>query len=208
MRQQSKWETQPRRKGCHNLCGVDEAGRGPLAGPVVAAAVILPADFDPTGVDDSKKLTARRRDLLYDRIVLECNCYGVAAVCADEIDRINILQATFAAMRAAIAQLSIAPDLVLVDGNQLIPNLLLPQQAIVGGDGKVVAIACASIIAKVSRDRMMLDYHLQYPQYGFDRHKGYPTPEHRRMIERYGALDIHRKSFTLLPDSRNFDFAE
>jgi len=107
-----------------------------------------------------------------------------------------------------VAQLSVAPDLVLVDGNKPIPDLWLPQQTIVGGDGKVVAIACASIVAKVSRDRMMLDYHQQYPQYGFDRHKGYPTPEHRRMIERHGALDIHRKSFTLLANQQDLDLPD
>ncbi|MCX6831083.1 MAG: ribonuclease HII, partial [candidate division Zixibacteria bacterium] len=202
------WESQLRKRGCVNICGVDEAGRGPLAGPVVAAAVILRPGFDATGVDDSKQLTARQREEQFRRIVRECCSYGVGAVFPEEIDRINILQASFEAMRQAIAQLDLTPDFVLVDGNKAIPDLPLLQQAIIGGDGKVVVIACASIIAKVTRDRMMCEYHAQYPQYGFDRHKGYPTPEHRRMIERYGALDIHRKSFTLLPEQRELHFAD
>jgi len=208
MRRWSNWESQLRKRGCVNICGVDEAGRGPLAGPVVAAAVILPTGFDARGINDSKQLTARQRDEQFGRIVRQCCSYGVGAVFPEEIDRINILQASFEAMRQAIAQLDEAPDFVLVDGNKEIPGLSLPQQAIIGGDGKVVVIACASIIAKVTRDRMMCEYHAQYPQYGFDRHKGYPTPEHRRMIERYGALDIHRKSFTLLPEQREFDLAK
>jgi ribonuclease HII len=204
----SDWESQLRKRGCVNICGVDEVGRGPLAGPVVAAAVILPSDFDATGINDSKQLTAHQREKRFGRIVRECCSFGIGAVFPEEIDRINILQASFEAMRQAIALLSAPPDFVLVDGNKPIPDLSQPQQAIVGGDGKVVAIACASIIAKVTRDRMMCEYHAQYPQYGFDRHKGYPTPEHRRMIERYGALDIHRKSFTLLPEQREFDLAK
>ena len=204
----SNWESQLRKRGCVDICGVDEAGRGPLAGPVVAAAVILPFNFDATGIDDSKQLTARQREEQYERVVRECCAFGIGTVFPEEIDRINILQASFEAMRQAIAELDLAPDFVLVDGNKPIPDLSLSQKAIIGGDGKVVAIACASIIAKVTRDRMMCEYHEQYPQYGFDRHKGYPTPEHRRMIERYGVLDIHRKSFTLLPEQREFDLAE
>jgi ribonuclease HII len=206
MLERSDWEDRIRREGFANICGVDEAGRGPLAGPVVAAAVILPIDFDATGVDDSKKLAAHKRDTLYERIVRGCWAFGVAAIDSAEIDRINILQATYSAMRAAIAQLSISPDIILVDGNRTIPGIAIPQRAIVGGDGKVVAIACASIIAKVTRDRMMLEYHRQFPQYGFDRHKGYPTLQHRRNIERFGVLEIHRKSFTLLPDQQELGF--
>ncbi len=204
----SQIESKLRRQGHSIVCGVDEAGRGPLAGPVVAAAVILPDKFDPAGVDDSKKLSANQRENAFERIVRECRCYGAAAIESDEIDRINILQATFAAMRAAIAQLPTAPDFVLVDGNQTIPELSIPQQCIIGGDGKVLSIACASIIAKVTRDRLMLEYHRQFPQYGFDRHKGYPTPEHRRMIEQFGVLGIHRKSFTLLPEQQELHFAD
>ncbi len=204
----SNWESRLRKEGCTAICGVDEAGRGPLAGPVVAAAVILPPDFDRGGIDDSKRLTAGQREKQFARIIGECYVYGVGIVFPEEIDRINILQASFEAMRQAIAQLDMVPDFVLVDGDKAIPKLALPQQAIIGGDGKVVAIACASIIAKVTRDRMMCEYHLQYPQYGFDRHKGYPTPEHRRMIERYGAIDIHRKSFTLLPEQHELPFVE
>ena len=202
------FERELQARGVRCIAGVDEAGRGPLAGPVVAGAVILPSDFDARGIDDSKQLTARQREEQFGRIVRQCCSYGVGAVFPEEIDRINILQATFEAMRQAIAELDVMPDFVLVDGIKAIPDLSLPQQAIIGGDGKVVAVACASIIAKVTRDRMMCEYHAQYPQYGFDRHKGYPTPEHRRMIERYGVLDIHRKSFTLLPEQREFHFAD
>jgi ribonuclease HII len=204
----SNWETRLRRQGFTNVCGVDEVGRGPLAGPVVAAAVILPRRFCSVGIDDSKQLTAKQRETQYARITRECCSFGVGLVCPEEIDRINILQASFEAMRQAIAQLVSLPDFVLVDGNKAIPGLAIQQEPIIGGDGKVLSIACASIIAKVTRDRMMLDYHAQYPQYGFDRHKGYPTPEHRRMIEQFGVLEIHRKSFTLLPSQQELHFAD
>lgn len=206
-----KWlttESDLRRRGYRAVCGVDEAGRGPLAGPVVAAAVILPPKFVDKGIDDSKRLTAAQREYLSNYIIDKCFCYAVASVSSAEIDRINILQATFAAMRKAIAQLATTPDFVLVDGNAAISKIDIPQLPIVKGDQKVLSIACASILAKVHRDRLMLAYHRQYPEYGFDRHKGYPTPEHREMIQKHGVIAIHRRSFTLLPDQRELEFAE
>ncbi len=180
------------------VCGVDEAGRGPLAGPVVAAAVILPDDFDPSGIADSKKLTESQRESCYERIIKECGCFGVGSSSSRVIDEVNILQATFRAMRQAISRLNTKPQVVLVDGNQEIPRLMIQQKAIVGGDATILPIACASIIAKVTRDRLMNKYHLQYPDYGFDRHKGYPTEQHRLRIAQFGPSKIHRKSFRLL----------
>lgn len=198
----SRWsdlEASLRRSGCTCICGIDEAGRGPLAGPVIAAAVILPPGFAARNIDDSKRLSAKVREELYDYIIENARDYAIASSSPAKIDRINILQATFSAMRNAYRQLRHTPDYVLVDGNQRIPNLTISQKAIVKGDQTVLAIACASILAKVTRDRIMCEYHRQYPQYGFDRHKGYPTPQHRAMIEAHGAIDIHRRSFTLLP---------
>jgi ribonuclease HII len=180
------------------VCGVDEAGRGPLAGPVVAAAVILPGNFDASGIADSKKLTESQRETCYERIVNECVCFGVGSASSRVIDEINILQATFRAMRQAISRLREKPQAVLVDGNLSIPRLKLVQKTIIGGDGTILPIACASIIAKVTRDRVMDNYHRQYPDYGFDHHKGYPTEQHRQRIAQFGPLPIHRKSFRLL----------
>jgi len=194
----SRLEIELRKQGTSWICGVDEAGRGPLAGPVVAAAVILPAGFDARGVADSKKLTESQREACFERITRKCLGFGVGRCDPEVIDEINILQATFHAMRQALGQLAHVPEIVLVDGNQRIPNLKIPQQAIIQGDGSVVAIACASIIAKVTRDRIMREYHRQHPEYGFDQHKGYPTAQHRANIARYGVLPIHRKSFNLL----------
>ncbi len=194
----SRLEIELRKQGTNWICGVDEAGRGPLAGPVVAAAVILPADFDARGIADSKKLSEPRREACFERITRDCVGFGVGRCDPVLIDEINILQATFQAMRQALGQLTQTPEIVLVDGNQRIPNLSIPQQTIVRGDGSVVAIACASIIAKVSRDRIMREYHRLHPEYGFDQHKGYPTAQHRANIARFGVLPIHRKSFNLL----------
>lgn len=194
----SRLETELRKQGLRLICGVDEAGRGPLAGPVVAAAVILPADFNTRGIADSKKLTEPQREACFERITRACLCYGVGSCAPQMIDEINILQATFQAMREALGQLAQSPEIVLVDGNQRIPNLRISQQTIVRGDDSVAAIACASIVAKVTRDRIMREYHRQHPEYGFDQHKGYPTVQHRANIARYGVLPIHRKSFTLL----------
>ena len=190
-------------KGFHNkglsfVSGIDEAGRGPLAGPVVAAAVILPKDIFIDGVNDSKKLTEKKRNVLFEEIKQKAFSYGIGIVDAKKIDEINILQATFLAMRKALEQLSVKPDLVLVDGNHIIPNLQNKQQAIVSGDAKSACIACASILAKVTRDNMMYEYAKQYPQYNFQKHKGYGTKAHLEAITKYGPCPIHRMTFAPL----------
>lgn len=176
------------------IAGVDEAGRGPLAGPVVVAAVILDPSRSIAGLDDSKRLTERRREALFPLIRQCALAWAVVEVQADEIDRVNILQATLLGMSRAVARLSVCPGLALVDGNRL-PELPCPARAIVGGDGLEAAISAASILAKVTRDRLMLEWHRRYPQYGFDRHKGYPTPEHLESLARHGPCEIHRRSF-------------
>ncbi len=176
------------------LAGVDEAGRGPLAGPVVAAAVILDPDQPIQGLADSKQLSARRREQLADEIAERAVGVGVAVIEADEIDRLNILQATLKAMCLAVSELSPQPTLVHIDGNQA-PPLDLPLKTLVGGDRIDPAIGAASIVAKVHRDRLMQDWHERFPEYGFDRHKGYPTPAHLSALERLGACPAHRRSF-------------
>lgn len=178
------------------LVGVDEAGRGPLAGPVVAAAVIFPSDVFIPGINDSKKLSPAMREQLYRPITESAISIGIAWCDHQTIDQINILQATFHAMRQAIAQLNPQPEHVLVDGRP-IPELNLPQTAIVGGDGKCFSIAAASIIAKVTRDRLMLEYDRLFPQYGFAQHKGYPTKKHIQAIIEYGYCPIHRTTFKI-----------
>ena len=188
------YENEAINNGYKVICGVDEAGRGPLAGPVFAAAVILPEGHIIEGVNDSKKLSEKKRDLLYDKIIDECICYSIGTASEKEIDEINILQATFLAMKRAVDGLEIKPDLALVDGNRM-PPLDIDAQTIVKGDGKSASIAAASIIAKVSRDRYMLELAEKYPQYEFERHKGYPTKLHYEKIAEYGISDIHRKSF-------------
>ena len=188
------YENEAKSKGYNIICGVDEAGRGPLAGPVFAAAVVLPDGHIIEGVNDSKKLSEKKRDMLYDKIIKECVCYAVGTASEKEIDEINILQATFLAMKRAVDGLEIKPDLALVDGNR-IPTLDTDVETIVKGDGKSASIAAASIIAKVSRDRYMLKLAEQYPQYEFERHKGYPTKLHYEKIYKYGVSDVHRKSF-------------
>ncbi len=176
------------------LAGVDEAGRGPLAGPVVAAAVILDPRQPIAGLADSKQLSARRREQLAGDIAEHALCVGLAVVEAGEIDRLNILQATLKAMCMAVAELLPQPTLVHVDGNQA-PPLDLPVKTLVGGDRIDPAIGAASIVAKVHRDRLMLDWHERFPDYGFDRHKGYPTPAHLSALERLGPCPAHRRSF-------------
>jgi ribonuclease HII len=176
------------------IAGIDEAGRGPLAGPVVSAAVILPFDFDSHGLTDSKKLTVRQRERLYAHIYAEATAVSIGIVDAVEIDRINILQATKLSMTMAVDNLSPLPDHLIIDGNFNIPSPL-PQQAIVKGDARSASIAAASIIAKVSRDLLMHRYHDDYPQFGFDRHKGYPTKAHKAAIAEHGPCLIHRRSF-------------
>jgi ribonuclease HII len=176
------------------VAGVDEAGRGPLAGPVVAAAVILDELQPIRGLNDSKKLTAQTRERLFDEIRARALCCSVAEASVEEIDRLNILQATLLAMRRAVDGLRLRPHRVLVDGNRL-PTLAMPALAIVQGDAKVPAISAASILAKVHRDRLCLALHERHPQYGFDGHKGYPTAAHLAALRTHGACEVHRRSF-------------
>lgn len=176
------------------VAGVDEAGRGPLAGPVVAAAVILDERQPIAGLADSKKLTALRRERLFDEIRAKALCCSVAEASVEEIDRLNILQATLLAMRRAVQGLRLKPGLVLVDGNRL-PVLDIPAEAIVKGDALVPAISAASILAKVHRDRWCAEVHTQYPEYGFDAHKGYGTAAHLQALRAHGASPLHRRSF-------------
>jgi len=179
------------------VAGIDEAGRGPLAGPVVAAAVILDPNHLIEGLMDSKVLTEKKREALFNEIMANALAYGIGWASAEEIDAVNILQATFLAMRRAKQQLKIAPTLVLVDGNQD-PKLNCPTQTIVRGDSLIPAISAASILAKVTRDRWMRQIEQQYPGYGFAQHKGYPTLAHKKAIFRLGLTEIHRKSFQYL----------
>ncbi len=180
--------------GFSPLCGVDEAGRGPLAGPVCAAAVILPQGLELPGLNDSKKLSEKQRDALYDEIVEKAITYGVAFATVEEIEERNILGATFLAMGRAAEQLKVVPALALVDGNRD-PGLAIPTETVVKGDGKCADIAAASILAKVTRDRYMYQMAEQYPQYGFEKHKGYGTKAHYAAIRAFGPSPIHRPSF-------------
>lgn len=183
-----------RSSGYWPLAGVDEAGRGPLAGPVVAAAVILPVSAYIPGLDDSKRLPPTRRAALYDAIKEKALAWAVGLATAEEIDANNIRKATFLAMSRAVGRLKIRPALVLVDGFA-VEGLGLPQEPVVGGDGKCASIAAASVLAKVFRDRLMEVYHRLYPAYGFNRHKGYPTPAHLAALAEHGPCPIHRKTF-------------
>jgi ribonuclease HII len=187
-------EKEAARRGFRWVAGVDEAGRGPLAGPVVAAAVVLPSGFAVAGVTDSKQLTRRRRQLLFDAIYDQAASVGIGIVDAVEIDRINILQASLLAMAMAVDNLHPPPDCLLVDGPYTIDRPM-PQQALKKGDARSISIAAASIVAKESRDRLMQGYHLQYPHFGFDGHKGYPTRAHKEAIRAWGRTPIHRRSF-------------
>lgn len=187
-----------RDEGFALVCGVDEAGRGPLAGPVCAAAVILPPQVDLPGLNDSKKLSEKKREALFEPIQQAALAWGIGLASEAEIDEYNILQATFLAMRRAVEQLKaqsgLQPDLVLVDGNRD-PGLELPTRTVVKGDGTSAAIAAASILAKVTRDRLLLELDRQYPQYGFAKHKGYPTKDHYAALDQYGISPVHRRSF-------------
>ena len=176
------------------VAGVDEAGRGPLAGPVVAAAVILDELKPIKGLNDSKVLTARTRERLFDEIHAKALCFCIAQATVEEIDTLNILHATMLAMRRAVDGLRLRPHKVLVDGNRL-PVLKITAEAIIKGDAKVKAISAASILAKVHRDRLCVELHTQHPHYGFDGHKGYPTPEHLAALRTHGACPAHRRSF-------------
>lgn len=178
----------------HLVCGVDEAGRGPLVGAVYAAAVVLGRDHGIVGLADSKKLTAARRELLAGQIRERALAWAIASASSVEIDQINILQATLLAMRRAVEGLDLVPDEVLIDGNRT-PHLTVPARAIVKGDATVAEISAASILAKTARDASMHELHQQFPQYGFDRHKGYPTNEHLQALQQFGPLAEHRRSF-------------
>lgn len=182
------------RKNYAVICGVDEAGRGPLAGDVYAAAVIFKDNVFIDGINDSKKLSEKKRELLFDEIIEKAEAYCVSTASVEEIDTLNILQATFLAMKRAADGLKIKPELALIDGNRL-PSLDIPAKAIVKGDGLSASIAAASILAKVSRDRYMKEQAEKYPQYQFEKHKGYGTELHIRLINQYGPCEIHRRSF-------------
>lgn len=189
-----EYERQAYDAGYETVCGVDEAGRGPLAGPVFAAAVILPKGLVIEGLDDSKRLSEKKRDALFDVICREAVAYGIAMADHQEIDDMNILRATFVAMERAVSQLAIQPDLALVDGNRD-PGFGFETKTIVKGDALSASIAAASILAKVSRDRYMLDLDRLYPEYHFAKHKGYPTAAHYQAIREYGPSSVHRKTF-------------
>ena len=179
---------------CAYICGIDEAGRGPLAGPVVAAAAVLPKDCQIFYLNDSKKLSEKKRDLLFDEIKEKAVAYGIGIVSPQVIDEINILQATYEAMRQAISQLNVIPEILLNDA-VTIPGVDIMQVPIVKGDAKSVSIAAASILSKVTRDRMMMEYDQIYPEYGFAKHKGYGTAAHIAALKEYGPCPIHRRTF-------------
>ena len=185
--------------------GCDEAGRGCLAGPVTAAAVILPPDFHNDLINDSKQLTERQREQLRPVIEREALAWAVAMVSPQEIDRMNILRASITAMHRALDQLSVRPEGILVDGNRFYPYQDIPHTTIVKGDGKMLCIAAASILAKTHRDELMRRLHEEFPQYGWDRNKGYPTPDHRAAIAAHGVTPYHRHTFQLLPQPTLFD---
>lgn len=189
-----EFEKEALAKGYKSVCGVDEAGRGPLAGPVCAAAVILPEGVIIDGVNDSKKLSEKKRESLFDVIREQALSYSIAYATVDEIEEINILNATMLAMCRAIDGLDIKADYAMIDGNK-IPPIDIDAECIVKGDAKSMSIACASILAKVSRDRLLYKYAEEYPMYGFDKHKGYGTKAHREAILKYGPCPYHRKSF-------------
>ncbi len=188
------YEKELREKGYKIICGVDEAGRGPLAGDLYAAACILPENIEIEGLNDSKKISEKKREILYPIIKEKALCYCVATASVEEIDKYNILNATFLAMRRAVEGLSLKADFALIDGNR-IGEMPLPCQTVIGGDGKSASIAAASILAKVERDHYMEELAKKYPQYCFEKHKGYGTKLHYEMLDKYGISDIHRKSF-------------
>lgn len=189
-----EYEKQAMDEGFKVVCGVDEAGRGPLCGPVCAAAVILPLDCEIEGINDSKKLSEKKRDKLYDIIKEKALAYSVVMVDAKTIDEINILQATFKAMREAVEGLDIKADIALIDGNQK-PGLSIEERTLVKGDAKSISIAAASILAKVTRDRYCIEMDEKYPQYQFAKHKGYGTKLHYEMIAEHGICEEHRRTF-------------
>lgn len=188
------FEDKIRSEGYEVICGVDEAGRGPLAGPVCAGACILPKGLIIEGLDDSKKLTEKKREKLYDEITAKALAWSVAFASPEEIDKINILEASLTAMRRAIDALSVKPDFALIDGN-IDRGFTLPARAVVGGDSTSQSIAAASVLAKVTRDRLCAELDREYPMYGFAKHKGYPTKAHKLAVYEYGPCPQHRRSF-------------
>lgn len=188
------YENEALEKGYRHICGVDEAGRGPLAGPVCAAAVILPPGLEIEGVNDSKKLSEKKREALFEVIKQQAASYSIAYATVEEIEACNILNATMLAMKRAVEGLSVKADYAMIDGNRL-PDLSIDCEYIIKGDAKSMSIACASILAKVSRDRLLYEYAKEYPQYQFDKHKGYGTKAHREAIIEYGPCPYHRPSF-------------
>jgi len=189
-------ENEKKTQGYRLIAGVDEAGRGPLAGPVCVASVILPDNAYLEKINDSKKLTDKVKDKLYDQIKEIAVAYSIVLVSHQEIDRLNILNATFKGMCDAVDGLSVKPDYVLIDGNR-IKGMELPHECVVKGDSKSISIAAASILAKVTRDRYMMELDEKYPEYNFKKHKGYPTKDHYEALKKYGASDVHRMSFNL-----------
>jgi len=185
-------------QGVESICGVDEAGRGPLAGPVVSAAVVFPRGFHLEGINDSKKLGASQRERLFDLITERASDYGIGIVDHELIDKINILNASLLAMQKAVRKLKKKPEIVLVDGKIKIPHLKIPQIALVKGDSLSVSVASASILAKVTRDKLMFDFHRKHPQFSFDHNKGYCTKSHLEALKNFGICEIHRRSFKVI----------
>ncbi len=188
-------EKELRKKGFSTICGIDEAGRGPLAGPVVVASVIMPENSMIEGVNDSKKISEKKREKLYDQIINEAISYGVGIIGQDEIDEINILNATKKGLTMSLQELTVKPDLIIVDALTHIDTMGIPYESIIKGDAKCYSISAASIIAKVTRDRIMREWDKVYPQYGFAQHKGYGTSAHINAIKEFGPCPLHRKSF-------------
>lgn len=196
LKELKKEEQELRNRGFKTICGIDEAGRGPLAGPVVVASVIMPENSMIEGVNDSKKISEKKREVLYDKILEEAISYGVAIIGQDEIDNINILNATKKGLTLSLQELNVRPDLIIVDALTHIDTMGIPYESIIKGDAKCYSISAASIIAKVTRDRIMREWDKVYPEYGFEQHKGYGTAKHISAIKEYGLCPIHRKSFT------------
>lgn len=196
------YEKELANNGYTAVCGVDEAGRGPLAGPVVAAACILPIDCEIEGLNDSKKLSEKKRELLFDEIKEKAIAYSISSASNEEIDEFNILNATMLAMARAIEGLSPKADFAIVDGN-CVRNFPIPAMTIVKGDAKSPSIAAASILAKVTRDRLCIEMDEKYPEYNFKKHKGYPTKEHRELVIKYGPCPLHRKTFLKFMEKEN-----
>ncbi len=189
------YEKEAMNQGFKLVCGVDEAGRGPLAGPVCAAAVILPTDCEIEGLNDSKKISEKKREMLYDIIIQKAVAYSIAYGTLEEIENYNILEATYIAMNRAIEGLKTKADFALIDGNRVPKGIKIPCETVVKGDAKSCSIAAASILAKVTRDRLMLEYDQKYPEYLFAQHKGYGTKSHYEAIKQHGVCEIHRRSF-------------